>query len=171
MPRQATGRQRPWSERCPETTTEPLAGSFSQWPWNHVGKESRLTSDEPRRTQEACFAPIEEGDLSALLNYLDDTLHIPIVPLERVTGEDGNEYDFADGRESTVGSGEYLRLNYITRPLEACNIVIKKDARSIKKYKEGKSSQIQIALGFLFDFSDPECPRVSLRPQKAGEYT
>ena len=103
VPRQATGQQHPWSERCYEVTNELPVGLFGRWPWNHVSKECGLTSEEPRRTQEACFSKIKEGDLSALLNYLDDTLHILIVPLERVTGNDGVEYDFADNRESTVG--------------------------------------------------------------------
>ena len=167
--RQVTGRCRGWSERATEKLTVPQDGP--SWAWNNIREQDELTASRPLRVLSETQSPDQLGDLFSMNTYLDDILNFTIVPLTTERRADGTSRDKADDDEATVGSGEFLRRKYITNTLESCQISVAVDDKSREKYKKGICSQIQVGLGFVFDFSDPARPTVGLRPEKVAEYS
>jgi len=153
VPRQLTGRALSWSGR-----TEARQGDVpveKRWAWNNIRREDGLTARKPLRTLTKTQTPGRVVDLFSLNTYLDDILNFSIVPLSETHQTDGSTRDLVKDGKEVAGSGEFLREKYITRILEKCNILVRVDERSNKKYQQGVCSQVQVGLGFEFNFSDP----------------
>jgi site-specific DNA-cytosine methylase len=164
VPRQVAGRKRRWSET--EAFEEELLERQGKkehvsQAWNNISPEDGLTADNVHRVLGASASVIEGGDLFQLGTYIDDTLLFSVHEM--------NNGDTVGGA-SDEGSGEYLRTKYIRAGLEECKLVVVGNKKSQKKFVEGECSPVNVALGFKFDFSDPECPRIGLKEDKITEY-
>jgi hypothetical protein len=163
IPRQIAGRKLAWSERMQyEKELRTRVEKTATRAWNNLEEENALTPGDTLRALSVSSSVIEEGDLFSLGTYIDDCLAMTVQSLDEVN-EIGNA-------NPVIEHGEALRVKYIRKPLENCGIVVVGNERSQRKFELGACMRRQVALGFAFDFTDPECPRVGLRKEKVEEY-
>ena len=128
--------------------------------WRGINPDAGVTAAELDRRPGPSIQMSRPDELFSCCTYLDDTITLMIQVKQGGTGKAGG-----DGTDP-VGSAEWLRLEKVGKTIEKAGFEVVNDARSQKKWGQGKMATIQTALGCEYDFTEPLNPKIGTKEEK-----